>query len=307
MLSIILKRLALLPLMMLIVATIGFILVKAAPGSAFTDDKAVSPEVMGKAKAYYGFDQPLHVQYGKYLTNLLQGDLGPCLKLKAYTVNEIIAESAPVSLELGVYAILIALLIGIPLGIIAAINHNKWQDYSAMTLAMAGICLPAFVLAPGLLFIFSIHLGWFNPLGWETPSDRVLPSLSIGLYIAASIARLTRTGMLDVMNQDFIRTAKAKGLSTWPIIYKHALKGALLPVVNYLGPALASVMAGSFVVETIFSIPGIGRHFVNAAFNRDEYLVLGSVIFFSFLLIMMNLVVDVIQLAIDPRSRKSKS
>jgi len=307
MLSIVLKRLAILPLMMLIVATIGFLLVKAAPGSAFTDDKAVPPEVLEKAKAYYGLDQPLHVQYGRYLSNLAQGDLGPCLKLKAYTVNEIIAESAPVSLELGFYSILIALLIGIPLGIIAAINHNKWQDYSSMTLAMMGICLPAFVLAPALLFIFSIQLGWFNPLGWETPSDRVLPSLSIGLYIAASIARLTRTGMLDVMTQDFIRTAKAKGLSTTKIITKHALKGALLPVVNYLGPALASVMAGSFVVETIFGIPGIGRHFVNAAFNRDEFLVLGSVIFFSFLLILMNLVVDIVQLALDPRARKSES
>ena len=307
MLSIILKRLALLPVMMLIVATIGFLLVKAAPGSAFTNDKGVSPEVLEKAKAYYGFDQPLYIQYTKYLSNLAQGDLGPCLKLKAYTVNEIIAESAPVSLELGAYAIFIALLVGIPLGVIAAINHNKWLDYSSMTLAMVGICLPAFVLAPALLFIFSIHLGWLNPLGWETPSDRILPSLSIGLYIAASIARLTRTGMLEILNQDFIRTAKAKGLSTWTIIRKHALKGALLPVVNYLGPALASVMAGSFVVETIFSIPGIGRHFVNAAFNRDEYLVLGSVIFFSFLLIIMNLVVDIIQLAIDPRARKSKS
>jgi len=307
MFRILLKRLALLPVMMLIVATIGFILVKAAPGSAFTDDKAVSPEVLEKAKAYYGLDQPIYIQYSRYISNLAQGDLGPCLKLKAYTVNEIISESAPVSLELGLYSILIALLIGIPLGIVAAINHNKWQDYSAMMIAMTGICLPAFVLAPALLFIFSIHLGWFNPLGWETPSDRVLPSLSIGLYIAASIARLTRTGMLDVLSQDFIRTAKAKGLSTWTIIYKHTLKGALLPVVNYLGPALASVMAGSFVVETIFGIPGIGRHFVNAAFNRDEFLVLGSVVFFSFLLILMNLAVDIIQLAMDPRARKSES
>ena len=307
MLSILLKRLALLPVMILIVATIGFLLVKAAPGSAFTDDKAVPPEVLEKAKAYYGLDQPIYVQYGRYITNLAQGDLGPCLKLKAYTVNEIIAESAPISLELGAYSIIIALLIGIPLGVIAAINHNKWQDYSAMMIAMTGICLPAFVLGPALLFIFSIHLGWFNPLGWDDPSDRVLPSLSIGLYIAASIARLTRTGMLDILNQDFIRTARAKGLSTWTIIYKHTLRGALLPVVNYLGPALASVLAGSFVVETIFGIPGIGRHFVNAAFNRDEFLVLGSVIFFSFLLILMNLAVDIVQLMMDPRARKSES
>lgn len=291
--------------MLLAVATVGFLLVKAAPGSAFTDEKNVPPEVIAKAKAYYGFDLPLHQQYFAYLKGLCHGDLGPCLKLKAYTVNDIIAQSAPVSLELGAYAMVIALLLGIPLGLVAALYHNRWQDYTSMGIAMIGICLPTFVLAPILLFIFSIHFGWLNPLGWQTPSDRVLPALSIGLYIAASIARLTRAGMLDVLKEDYIRTAKAKGLSMWTIIVRHSLKGALLPVISYLGPAFAGILAGSFVVETIFAIPGIGRHFVNAAFNRDEFLVLGSVLFFSFLLITMNLLVDILQIILDPRTRKN--
>ncbi len=307
MLNLIIKRLIQLPILLWAVVTLAFFLVHSTPGSPFSDEKALPEAVKQRALEHYGLDKPLGVQYVNYIKNVFSGDLGPSMKYEAYSVNDIIKESAPVSLELGLYAILIALALGIPIGIFAALNHNKLIDYASMSIAMLGICLPAFVLGPALIVLFSIHLGWFNPIGWDDPSDRVLPSLTIGLYTAAAIARLTRTGMLDILNQDFIRTAKAKGANTFRIITRHALRGGLLPVFSYLGPAIASILSGSFVVETIFGIPGIGRHFINAAFNRDYSLVLGSVFFFSAILMIMNTLVDLIQLWLDPRARSNEA
>lgn len=307
MLPLIIKRLIQLPILLWAVVTMAFFLVFATPGSPFSDEKALPPSVKEKALEHYGLDLPLGTQYINYIKNVFTGNLGPSMKYEAYSVNDIIAESAPISLELGCYAIIIALALGIPIGIIAAVHHNKLLDYASMSIAMLGICLPAFVLGPALIVLFSIHLGWFNPIGWDTPSDRVLPSLTIGLYTAAAIARLTRTGMLDILSQDFIRTAKAKGASTFRIVTRHALRGGILPVISYLGPAIASILSGSFIVETIFGIPGIGRHFINAAFNRDYFLVLGSVLFFSAILIIMNTIVDLIQLWIDPRARSNEA
>lgn len=307
MLRLILKRLIQLPILLWIVVTVAFFLVHSTPGSPFSDEKALPEAVKQKALEHYGLDQPLPTQYVNYIKNIFSGDLGPSMKYEAYSVNDIIRESAPVSLELGFYAILIALALGIPIGIVAALKHNQFLDYASMSVAMLGICLPAFVLGPAFLVVFSIQLGWFNPIGWEDPSDRVLPSLTIGLYTAAAIARLTRTGMLDILSQDFIRTARAKGASTLRIVLKHALRGGLLPVLSYLGPAIASILSGSFVVETIFNIPGIGRHFINAAFNRDYFLVLGSVFFFSAILMIMNTLVDLMQLWLDPRARSNEA
>ena len=236
-------------------------------------------------------------------SGLLQGDLGPSFKHKGKSVNDIIRESFPKSLELGLYSMAIALLLGITAGSIAALKRNTILDYAPMSFAMAGICLPTFVMGPLLILIFSSGLGWFSPIGWYSWGDMVLPSLTLGLYYAAYIARLTRGGMLEVLNQDFIRTARAKGASETRVILKHSLRGGLLPVVSFLGPAFAGLISGSFVIETIFSIPGLGKFFVTAAFNRDYTMVIGTVLFYATLIILMNLLVDILQAWLNPRTR----
>jgi len=288
---------------LLAIATITFFMVRLAPGDPFTDEKKIPEEILVNLQAHYGLDRPLHVQYFRYMGRLLRGDLGPSYKYIGRSVNELIAQSFPVSLELGLWALLAALLIGVPAGVIAALRKNSAWDYLPMAAAMTGICLPTFVMGPLLALIFGLWLGWFNPLGWNGWSDRVLPALTLGLYYAAYIARLTRGGMLEILSQDFIRTARAKGLPESVVILKHALKGGLLPVVSYMGPAFAGLISGSFVVETIFFIPGLGRFFVNAAFNRDYTMVLGTVLFYAALIIALNLVVDIVQVLLNPRLR----
>src|SRR3977135_288410 len=211
--------------------------------------------------------------------NLLRGDLGPSFKHANRSVNELIAAALPVSLELGGIALCIALLVGIPFGIAAAVKQNTWIDYLASTTAMAGICLPTFVMGPLLVLVFALHFELFNASGWDFARDRVLPALTLGLVYAGYIARLTRGGMLEILNQDFIRTARAKGASESRVVLKHAVKGGLLPVISFLGPAIAGLLTGSFVVETIFQIPGLGKFFVTSAFNRDYFMVAGTVIF----------------------------
>ncbi len=289
---------------LLAISVLTFTIIRSAPGDPFATDKAVREEVRAQLKEHFGFDRPKHEQYLRWLYHaVFELDLGPSTKQTGFTVNEIIAQHFPVSLELGLYSLLIALLIGIPTGVIAAVKRNTVIDYGAMTLAMLGICLPTFVLGPLLLLLFSIGLGWFNPLGWEEPSDRVLPCLTMGLFYAAYVARLARGGMLDILNQDFVRTALAKGLPPLQLVWKHTLKGGLLPVVNFLGPAFARIISGSFVIETIFFIPGLGRFFVTSAFNRDYNVIMGTVLFYAVLLIMLNLVADIIQVLLNPRLR----
>src|SRR5690606_22413478 len=235
------------------------------------------------------------------LGGVLRGDLGPSFKYPNRTVNEIIASKLPVSLELGLTALVIALVLGLLLGIVAAIHRNSWIDYLCSSVAMTGICVPTFVMGPLFVLGFAIHLRWFNASGWFSPDDRILPAATLGLVYAAYVARLTRGGMLEVLNQDFIRTARAKGASEFRVIFRHALRGGLLPVVSFLGPAIAGILTGSFVIETIFQIPGLGREFVNSAFNRDYTLVLGTVILYASLIIMLNLVVDVVQVWLNPK------
>ncbi|MCK5803426.1 MAG: ABC transporter permease, partial [Lentisphaeria bacterium] len=235
--------------------------------------------------------------------NWVRGDLGPSHKLVGHSVNEIIAQAFPVSLELGLYALVVAVAIGIPVGVFAAMRRNSIWDHAPMASAMVGVCLPSFVLGPVLVLVFGMWLHWLSPSGWDHWSDRILPAITLGLYYAAYIARLTRTGMLDVLSQDFIRTARAKGLSEFAVVARHALRGGLQPVVAYLGPVCAGVITGSFVVETIFSVPGLGRFFVNAAFNRDYNLVLGTVLFYGVLIVLFNLLVDIVQALMDPRLR----
>lgn len=288
----------------LIVITATFFLVRAAPGGPFDEDKAVLPEVRAALEAQYRLDLPLHEQYFAYLGDLLQGDLGPSFKYPGRSVNEILASGLPITAELGLYALLIALIIGVAAGVFAALKPNTKQDYIPMGLAMVGICMPSFLLGPILVLIFGIYLEWLPVSGWGSlPGDKILPSITLGSAYAAYIARLSRAGMLEILSQDYIRTARAKGLAEHTVVWKHALRGGLIPVVAFLGPAFAGLLAGSFVVETIFQIPGLGRFYVQAAFNRDYTMVLGATVFLSTLIVVFNLLSDILAAWLNPRLR----
>jgi oligopeptide transport system permease protein len=303
-----------------VIVTATFFMIRFVPGGPFTAEKAVPKEIQRNLDAYYHLDDPLWKQYRDYVWDICPKafhpqellhsldlkaafgmDFRPSFKYANRTVNEIIADKLPVSLELGTISLAIALAIGLPLGVLAAVRRNSWVDYLCSSISMIGICVPTFVLGPLLVLAFAIHLGWFNASGWYEPIDRVLPALTLGCVYAAYIARLTRGGMLEVLGQDYIRTARAKGASETRVIFKHALRGGLLPVVSFLGPAIAGIMTGSFVIETIFQIPGLGREFVNSAFNRDYNLVLGTVILYATLIIFLNLVVDIVQVWLNPK------
>ena len=303
MLSLIARRLLQAIPTLWIIATATFVLLRLAPGGPFDSEKPVSPEIKLQIEAHYGLDDPLHVQYLHFLGNLLRGDLGPSYQYAGWEVQEIIAQAFPVSLELGLWALLIALAIGIPFGVLAALRHNQAAESVLMAIATLGICLPSFVIGPILILAFALTLDWFNPLGWNFSSDRILPALTLGLMYAAYIARLARGGMLEVLQNDWIRSARAKGLSAWTVIRRHAMRSAMQPVISFLGPAAAGLISGSFVVETLFFIPGLGPFFVNAALNRDYTLVMGTVLFYAVLIISFNLIVDLIQMWLQPRSR----
>jgi len=279
-------------------------MVRAAPGGPFDQERSVSPAVLESLNVRYKLDTPLWQQYTDYLGNLLHGDLGPSFRFANRSVNEIIAAGFPVTLELSVYALAVALVIGLCAGILASLRPNSLQDYVPMSAAMAGICLPNFVLGPLLILFFGIWLGWVPVSGWgATPGDKILPALTLGSSYAAYIARISRGGMLEVLSQDYIRTAKAKGLSTARIVFVHALRGGITPVISFLGPALAGLLAGSFVVETVFQIPGLGRFYVEAAFNRDYTMILGCTIFFAVLIVLCNLIADILLVWLNPRLR----
>jgi oligopeptide transport system permease protein len=284
-----------------IIVTATFFMIRFVPGGPFTSERAVTPEILRNLEAHYGLDKPLYRQYLDYLGSLLRGDLGPSFKYPNRTVNEIIGDKLPVSLELGAISLCIALVLGLTLGVTAAVKRNSALDYFCSSVAMIGICVPTFVLGPLLVLVFAIYLGWFNASGWYSGIDRFLPAATLGLVYSAYVARLTRGGMLEVLNQDYIRTARAKGASELRVIFRHALRGGLLPVVSFLGPAIAGILTGSFVIETIFQIPGLGREFVNSAFNRDYTLVLGTVILYATLIVTLNLVVDVVQVWLNPK------
>jgi oligopeptide transport system permease protein len=290
-------------LALFLVVTATFFMVRFVPGGPFTAEKAVTPEILKNLEAHYGLNKPLWQQYLDYLGSLARGDLGPSFKYPNRTVNEILGDKLPVSAELGAESLAVALVLGIGLGTIAAVRRNTWIDYVASGFGMTGISIPTFVVGPLLVLALAIHAGWFNASGWYTPADRVLPCLVLGLAYAAPISRLTRGGLLEVLHQDFIRTARAKGGSEWRVVTRHALRGGLLPVVSFLGPATAGILTGSFVIETIFQVPGVGREFVNSAFNRDYTLVLGTVILYAALIMALNLAVDVAQAWMNPKVR----
>ncbi len=290
---------------LLVVITVTFFMVRLAPGGPFSDEKAVPPEVLRALETQYRLDQPVLQQYLAYLGDLARGDLGPSFRYPGRSVNELIEAGLPASAELGLYALLIAIAIGVLAGVIAAMRPNTAQVYIPMSTAMLGICLPSFLLGPLLVLIFGIWLEWLPVSGWgNIPGDKILPSITMGSTYAAYIARLSRGGMLEVLSQDYIRTARAKGLPEWVVITRHALRGGLVPVVAYLGPAFAGLLSGSFVVETIFQIPGLGRFFVQAAFNRDYTMIMGSVVFFAALIVVFNLISDIVAVWIDPRLRQ---
>jgi len=291
-----------------IVITATFFLVRAAPGGPFDAEKVVLPEVKRALEAQYKLDLPLHEQYFAYLSDLAQGELGPSFKYPGRSVNEILFSGLPVTAELGFYALLIALIIGVTAGVFASLKPNTRQDYIPMGLAMVGICMPSFLLGPLLVLVFGIYLEWLPISGWGSiPGDKILPSITLGAAYAAYVARLSRAGMLEILSQDYIRTARAKGLPEWLVVGKHALRGGLIPVVAFLGPAFAGLLAGSFVVETIFQIPGLGRFYVQAAFNRDYTMILGTTVFLSSLIVLFNLISDVAAAWLNPRLRSQLS
>ena len=287
------------------VITITFSLIHSAPGGPFSADKAVPPEVLIALEEKYDLNLPLWQQYFGYLEDLISGDFGPSFKYPGRNVSELIASAFPTTAELALYSMIVAIVIGLFAGIVAARRPNSIQDYAPMSLAMIGICMPSFLLGPLLVLIFGIYLEWLPISGWNSlPGDKILPAITLGTGYAAYIARLTRGGMLDILSQDYIRTARAKGLSEIVIVCKHGVRGGLIPVVAFLGPAFAGMLGGSFVVETIFNIPGLGRFYVQAAFNRDYTMILGTTIFFAVLIVSFNLISDILAMWMNPKLRQ---
>ncbi|MDO8137064.1 MAG: ABC transporter permease subunit [Candidatus Brocadiales bacterium] len=299
----ILRRLGWLVVVLLIIATASFFLMRFAPGGPFDKERNLPEAIEKNLRAKYHLDKPLWKQYFIYMGGLFQGDLGPSFKYRNRTVNEIIAESFPVSAMLGLYALSLAIIVGVATGTLAALKKHTAFDFAAMSVAMLGISLPNFFLGLILLLIFCFKLPLLPAGGWGGPDHLVLPVLSLAAPFTAYIARLTRVSMLEVLSQPYIRTARAKGLTEFRVVTRHALKNAITPVVSYLGPAAAAVLTGSVVVEKIFAIPGLGSHFVNAALNRDYTLVMGTVLLYSLLLVLFNLMVDIIYFFTDPRVR----
>ncbi|MDJ0712323.1 MAG: oligopeptide ABC transporter permease OppB [Woeseiaceae bacterium] len=299
-----LRILGAIPTLLLVIA-LAFLMVHAAPGGPFDEERRLPPEVEENIRAAYNLDDPLPLQFARYLGGLLQGDLGPSYRYRDRTVSELIGGSFPISLRLGVLAIALALFLGVVSGTYAALHQGKLTDRLVMGLSMTGISIPVFVIAPVLVLLFAVKLHWL-PAGWsstESMSRHVLPVVTLALPQIAYIARLMRASMIDVLSRDFIRTARAQGLGTLRVIRAHALKPALLPVLSYMGPAIAGIITGSVVVEEIFGIPGVGQQFVRGALNRDYTLVLGVVAFYATLIIVFNLVVDILYAVIDPRVR----
>lgn len=289
-----------------ILVAIAFFMIRMAPGGPFDAEKALPPEIEANLRAAYHLDEPLYQQFARYIGNLARGDFGPSFQYRDFTVTELIASGFPVSLRLGGLAMILALFFGVLAGTIAALRQNRATDYSVMAAAMTGISIPNFVMAPLLILLFAVNLKWLPAGGYGDGSLRylILPVIALALPQVAYISRLTRGSMIEVLRSPFIRTARAQGLPTHRIILRHALKPALLPVVSYLGPATAAVITGSVVIEQIFGVPGLGRHFVQGALNRDYTLVMGVVVFYGALIIVFNFLVDLLYGWLDPRLKR---
>ena len=299
-----LRVLGAIPTLLLVIA-LTFLMVHAAPGGPFDDERVLSADVAKNIERAYHLDEPLPKQFVRYLSGLLQGDLGPSYRLRDFTVNELIGLTFPLSMKLGALAMALAIIVGVAAGTTAALRQGSYLDRWIMAFSLTGISVPVFVVAPILVLLFAVKLQWL-PVGWSSTTGAswmILPVLPLALPQIAYIARLTRASMIDVLARDFIRTARAQGLGMLTVIRLHALKPALLPVLSYMGPAIAAILTGSVVVEEVFGIPGLGQSFVRGALNRDYTLVLGIVIFYATLIVSLNLVVDVLYGVIDPRVR----
>ena len=305
--SFLLRRLLISIPTLLVIITSAFFMMRIAPGGPFDEERALPPQIEKNMLAAYDLDQPLIVQYFRYLTGVLQGDFGPSYKYRDFTVAELLITGFPPSLKVSGTAILLAIIIGITLGTIAAVRQNSAVDHAVMATAMTGIAIPNFVMAPFLTLIFGVFLGVLPVAGWGGGSLRnlILPVIALALPQIAYIARLTRGSMIETLSADFIRTARAKGLSERMVVTRHALQGAILPVVSYLGPATAQLISGSLVIEQIFGIPGIGRYFIQGALNRDYTLVMGTVIVYALLILILNLIVDLLYRLLDPRMHRA--
>lgn len=292
---------------LLAVVTFSFILMHMAPGGPFSTEKKLPQQILDNLNERYHLNDSLPKQYSDYLKNVVRGDFGPSFKYPGRTVNELIATGFPVSLELGIYALMIALAIGVLAGVLSSLKPNTWRDYCLMSFAMTGICVPMLLLGPLFVLVFAIRIPIFPVAGWEGFEYKILPALTLGIAYAAYIARLTRGGMLEILNQDFINTARAKGVKEFSVVCRHALKGGLLPVVSFLGPAAAGLLTGSFVVETVFQVPGLGRSFVQAAFNRDYTLIMGTAVFYATLIVAFNFFSDCLQVLMNPKLKFHES
>lgn len=303
MLSYIIRRLLIIIPMALLVVTATWVLIRMAPGNFYSAEKKLPPAVEENIKKKYGLDKPVIQQYGIMIWNIIRGDFGDSLKYEGQSVNEIIRRHFPYSATIGILAYILALIIGLAAGIVAALKQNSSLDYGSMSVAMLGLSVPNFVLGPILVLIFSLWLYWFPPARIGGVSSYVLPVITLSAIYAAYIARLTRAGMLEVMRSDYIRTARAKGLSETKVLLKHAVRGGLIPVISFTGPALAALLAGTVVIERVFAIPGLGSIFIQSVLNRDEPLILGIVAFLSILIMVFNLLVDISYAFLDPRIR----
>ena len=295
------KRIFLGLLTLFIVATLTFFLMNAVPGGPFVAKKSISPAAQAALEAKYNLDKPILERYGIYMSDLLHGDMGPSLKQRGRDVSTIISTKFPVSARLALWAVAVAVCVGIPIGCLAAYHRGKWADNAIIFFATCGIAVPSFVTSTILIYSFGLKLGWLPTIGLSGPLNYIMPVTALAFYPTAYIARLMRSSLLDVMGQDYMRTAKAKGVSNFKTLFKHALRNAILPVVTYVGPMLAQLLTGSFVVEKIFTIPGLGKEFVSAITNRDYTMIMGTTIFLAFLVITANVVVDIVYKFIDPR------
>ncbi|UOE56781.1 ABC transporter permease [Bacillus sp. CMF12] len=295
------KRLVYMLLSLWMIVTATFFFMRIAPGNPFASEKKLPPEIEANLNAHFGLDKPWYAQYWEYLVRIVNWDFGPSFKYKSQTVNDLINDGFPVSFLLGMEAIFIAIAVGVLLGIIAALKHNRWPDYTAMIVAVLGISVPSFIMASFLQYFLAIKMGIFPVARWESFMHSVLPAIALASTPMAFIARLTRSSMLEVLANDYIKTAKSKGLSSGVITVKHTIRNALLPVVTYMGPLTAGILTGSFVIERIFGIPGLGAHFVTSINNRDYTVIMGVTVFYSILLLVSILLVDIAYGIIDPR------
>lgn len=297
----VLKRLVSMVITMFFIITITFVLMHSIPGGPFTGEKKLPPEIQAALDKKYHLNDPVFKQYTDYLGNVLKGDLGPSFRVRGESVNNIIFKSFPASAQLGILALILIIGLGVPLGVIAALKQGTWVDNSVMFVAVLGVTIPSFVIATMLIYIFALKLNVLPAARWGTINHMIMPAVALGAYSLAFVARLTRSTMLEVVSQDYIRTARAKGLNEKVVIFKHALKNALIPIVTYIGPLVSGILTGSFVIEKIFSVPGLGRYFVESISNRDYTVIMGITIFDAILLVTMIFVVDLLYGVIDPR------